>query len=131
MRDAMIHTLSHVADLNLDERSSKYCALYINGQYWGLYTVQEKVDDLDYVRHYYDQVEGDFDFLKTWGGTWAEYGFLEPWYELIDEASLELMQSGARHEAVRSKSGKMTHYQYRTFGMANDLGGGRAQEIIL
>ncbi len=74
IRDGYIHELSQRAELNLDERTYEPCALYMNGQYWGLYEMREKVDDHDFTSFYYDQPEKDVQFIKTWGGTWAEYG---------------------------------------------------------
>ena len=46
----------------------------------GVYEIREKVDDSDFTDYYYDQDElfpgsaGDIQYLKTWGGTWTEYG---------------------------------------------------------
>lgn len=74
IRDAYVQALSQVGDLDLDERSYQPCILYVNGQYWGVYDVREKVDDHDYTRYYYDQDKFDVQMLKTWGGTWSEYG---------------------------------------------------------
>ncbi|HPQ59092.1 MAG TPA: CotH kinase family protein [Flavobacteriales bacterium] len=74
IRDAYVQALSQIGDLRLDERSYEPCVFYVNGQYWGVYDVREKVDDTDFTSYYYDQDEYDLQFLKTWGGTWAEYG---------------------------------------------------------
>ncbi|MEO9533586.1 MAG: CotH kinase family protein [Crocinitomicaceae bacterium] len=74
LRDAMVHTLSQQAELRVDERTSHFSVVYVNGQYWGLYDLREKVDDADFTDHYYDQDKFNIEFLKTWGATWAEYG---------------------------------------------------------
>lgn len=74
IRDAFVQALSQVNDLRLDERSYEPCVLYVNGQYWGVYEIREKVDDSDFTDEYYDQPEDQLYFLKTWGGTWQEYG---------------------------------------------------------
>lgn len=74
IRDAFVHTLSQRADLKLDERSWRPCVVYLNGQYWGVYEIREKVDDSDFTKHYYDQDKYNLQFLKTWGATWQEYG---------------------------------------------------------
>jgi hypothetical protein len=74
IRDAFVQALSHESGLHLDERTYEPCVLYMNGQYWGVYEVREKVDDKDFTAHYYDQEENDLYYLKTWGATWAEYG---------------------------------------------------------
>ena len=73
MRDAYVHTLSQKGNLLMDERSYEPCILYVNGAYWGVYELREKVDDHDFTNHYYQQGQYDLQFLKTWGGTWAEY----------------------------------------------------------
>ena len=74
IRDSYIQSLSQVGDLRLDERTHESCILYVNGEYWGVYDFREKVDDLDFTEHYYDQGYGNVDFLKTWGGTWTDIG---------------------------------------------------------
>ncbi|MDQ3101222.1 MAG: CotH kinase family protein, partial [Bacteroidota bacterium] len=50
------------------------CVFYVNGQYWGVYDVREKVDDHDFTRINYGQDKFDLQMIKTWGGTWSEYG---------------------------------------------------------
>jgi len=74
IRDAFIHTLSIRADLKLDERTWRPCVVYLNGQYWGVYEIREKADDHDYTNHYYNQNKYNLQYLKTWGGTWQDYG---------------------------------------------------------
>jgi gliding motility-associated-like protein len=74
IRDAYVQALSQTGELRLDERSYEPAVLYVNGQYWGVYDMREKVDDHDYTRYYYDQDEFNVQMLKTWGGTWSEYG---------------------------------------------------------
>lgn len=74
IRDAYCHDISQEAHLALDERSYEACVLYCNGQYWGVYEIREKVDDHDFTDYYYDQDANHLQFLKTWGGTWSEYG---------------------------------------------------------
>ncbi|MBD3639029.1 MAG: CotH kinase family protein [Crocinitomicaceae bacterium] len=74
LRDAMIHTLSQQADLRMDERTSRFFVVFVDGAYWGLYDVREKVDDSDFTEHYYNQDKFNIHYLKTWGATWAEYG---------------------------------------------------------
>ena len=80
IRDAFVHSLSQVGGLRLDERSYEPCILYVNGEYWGVYEIREKVDDDDFLARYYGQDEKYsnspeyIQFLKTWGGTWEQFG---------------------------------------------------------
>lgn len=74
IRDAFIHTLSQKSKMKLDERTWRECVVYVNGQYWGVYELREKADDADYTDYYYQQDKYNIQYLKTWGGTWEEYG---------------------------------------------------------
>ncbi len=75
IRDSYVHTLSQRGNLHLDERTWSPCVLYVNGQYWGVYDIREKVDDNDFTGYYSDQGDKDsLQFLQTWGGTWSAYG---------------------------------------------------------
>lgn len=74
IRDAFIHTLSIRADMKLDERTWRPCVVYLNGNYWGVYEIREKADDHDYTDYYFNQDKFHLEYLKTWGGTWQEYG---------------------------------------------------------
>lgn len=80
IRDAYVQSLSQVGGLKMDERSYEPAILYVNGQFWGLYEIREKVGDSDFTSYYYDQDEkygggpNDVQFLRTWGGTWEEMG---------------------------------------------------------
>ncbi|MFZ1666214.1 MAG: CotH kinase family protein [Flavobacteriales bacterium] len=74
IRDAYVHSLAQAGGLKLDVRTYEPCVVYVNGQYWGLYEIREKCDDHDYTKKYFDQDEYDLQYLKTWGGTWSEYG---------------------------------------------------------
>ena len=74
IRDAFVHTLSDRADLKLDERTWRPAILYVNGQYWGVYEIREKADDADFTDFYCNQDKYHLRYLKTWGGTWEEYG---------------------------------------------------------
>lgn len=84
IRDAYVHTLSQLANLEMDERSYEPCVVYLNGAYWGVYELREKVDDPDFTEYYYNQDKLDIDFIKTWGGTWQEYGSWDDWYDMKD-----------------------------------------------
>ena len=67
IRDAYVHHLSQIGDLRLDERSTSSCIVYLNGSYWGVYEMREKVDDHDFTDYYYDQDKNNLQYLKTWG----------------------------------------------------------------
>lgn len=112
IRDAYCHQLSILGGLHLDERSTESSILYINGQYWGVYEIREKVDDYDYTEYYRDQPEGFVDFLKTWGGTWEEYGSGDDWYELVDFITTNDMTNQANYDYVLTQYNHMSLIDY-------------------
>ena len=103
IRDAYIHTLSQNADLRLDERTYEPCILYVNGQYWGVYEMREKVDDPDFTDRYYDQDEEWIDFIKTWGWTWEEYGSMADWNTLYNYIVTNDMSIPANYDYVKER----------------------------
>ena len=103
IRDAYVHHLSQRAGLELDERSYEPCLVFLNGEYWGVYEVREKVDDSDYTKYYYGQGEKWIDFIKTWGGTWEEYGTWDDWYPLRDYILNNDMSVQANYEYVKTQ----------------------------
>ncbi|MDZ4751142.1 MAG: CotH kinase family protein [Flavobacteriales bacterium] len=112
VRDAYCHELSILGDLKLDERTTEYCILYINAEYWGVYDVREKVDDIDFTEHYYDQPEGFVDFIKTWGGTWAEYGSQNDWNDLVNFITTNDMTVQANYDYVLTQYNTISLIDY-------------------
>ena len=106
IRDAYVHHLSQLADLRLDERSTSCCILYLNGEYWGVYEMREKVDDHDFTDYYYDQNKNNLQYLKTWGGTWVEYGGVQAqtdWDNLKNYITTNPMSNQANYLNVKSQ----------------------------
>lgn len=103
IRDAFVHTLSQKANMHMDERTYEPCLLFVNGEYWGLYEIREKVDDHDYTDYYYDQDRDEIDFIKTWGNTWQEYGSWDDWYALTDYIANNDMSNPIAYEYVSER----------------------------
>ena len=74
MRDVFIHKLANKNNLNLDMRRGERAVVYVNGQFWGVYSIREKVSDSDYTKFYYDQDKYNIQYVMNWGNTWAQYG---------------------------------------------------------
>src|SRR5690606_13830174 len=51
-------------DMNQPHTRTRYYHLYLNGQYWGLYMTQERVDAV-YAETYFGGAEADFDVIKN------------------------------------------------------------------
>jgi len=90
IRDEFVQTLAVEGDLQLDCRKVQRVILFLNGDYWGVYALREKVADHDFTKEYYDQGKYDIEFLSHWGGTVPTYGekALENW-SLIRDFILE------------------------------------------
>lgn len=84
MRDAFVHDYAMKVGLNLEGRRVAHCAIYVNGEYWGLYETREKMDDADYTEYYHNQGEFDIDVLKYWGGLQVDYGSDTGWIALYN-----------------------------------------------
>jgi hypothetical protein len=112
IRDPFIQTLSQVSGLDLDERSSTSISLFVNGQYWGVYDLRERVDDNNYTDYYYDQdyLFRDSDiylqFLKTWGATESHFGnqpAINDWQTLRSFVQNNNMAAGANFDLVNNQ----------------------------
>ncbi len=111
-RDVFVQTLSQLSDLELDERSATFVNLFVNGQYWGIYDIREKVDDNQYTEFYYGQdyeyrdSDNYIQYIKTWGGTEAEFGnqpALDAWDDLLDFVQNNDMSLEANYNYVDSQ----------------------------
>ena len=112
IRDAFVHTLSERCNLNLDERKWEPCVVYLNGQYWGVYEIREKVDDSDYTDYYYSRDGDEIDYIKTWGGTWAEYGDMNQWNTLYNYIQTNNMAVPANYANVESQLNVLSLMDY-------------------
>ena len=116
IRDAYVNTLSQRSSMAMDERTWEPCVLYVFGQgvsnpYWGVYDIREKADDSDFTDYYYKQDEqysgapNDVQFIKTWGGTWNEYGGAQSatdWNNLVTYATSNNLANQAAYNYVDS-----------------------------
>ena len=103
LRDAYIQSLAETANMNVDLRSNDHCALYINGQYWGLYEIREKVNDPDYTDYYWNQEEEDLDMLSYWGWLNVRYGSPADWDDLYAYIMSNDLSDPANFAAVSAR----------------------------
>ena len=112
LRDPYVQALSQQGSLHLDERTHQSIILYMNGQYWGVYEIREKVDDNDFLDYYYGQDEQWEDspnyiqYLKTWGPTWEKYGApnaQNDWNTLLNFITTNNMATPANFTYVTSQ----------------------------
>ena len=68
MRDTLMHELAEEAFPELPAQDHRYCVLFLNGEYWGLYNIREAHSEGHYARHYgYDP-----DSVSHWHGVWPK-----------------------------------------------------------
>jgi gliding motility-associated-like protein len=103
LRDAYIQSLAEKANMNVDLRKNDHCVVYINGQYWGLYEVREKVNDPDYTDYYWGQEEEDLDMLSQWGWLEVRYGSADDWNDLYFDIMATDMSVDANYNLISTR----------------------------
>jgi hypothetical protein len=73
LRDVFIQNLVKKSDMQLDVRTGEKMILYINGKYWGVYDLRERVNDRDFIDFYYSHDRKDIQMLTTWGATTSKF----------------------------------------------------------
>ncbi len=71
IRDGFAQTLAEKGGLNVDTRKYEAVVIYLNGQYWGVYEMRERVDK-KFTKAYYNQGKKDVDMLSYYGGISVE-----------------------------------------------------------
>lgn len=106
IRDQYVHTVAEKAGMHVDGRTWAPAVLYVNGAYWGVYDVREKVDDKDFTKYYYNSKEDSLQFLQTWGSTWSAYGGAQAqtdWNAFVSYVAANSMTVPANYAYVDSK----------------------------
>ena len=52
-------------EVNVESLETRPCTLYINGEYWGIYFLQEKPDERYLENHFYSDAE-NFNIMENW-----------------------------------------------------------------
>ena len=87
IRDEYVQTLAQEGGMKLDVRAVERVILFLNGEYWGVYGMREKVVDHDFTEEYYNQGKYETQYLSTWEATDIEYGgtkALADWVRIRD-----------------------------------------------
>ena len=83
VRDPFVQSLADDNGMHLDIRRHRYTLVFINGEYWGIYSFRERIDS-DFTKYYFDQGKSHVDMLEYWGGLEARYGDNSDWVELYN-----------------------------------------------
>ncbi len=106
LRDLFVQNTAQRNGMHLDVRKGEKCVMYVNGQFWGVYGIREKVSDHDFTEYYYGQDKYNLYFLQLWGGSWAEYGgqdAWDDWNELHDFIKFNDMSNQENFEYVKTR----------------------------
>ena len=88
IRDALMHALAAEAFPELPVQDHRYAVLYLNGEYWGVYTLREAHSDAHYAAHYgYDE-----DTVSQWKEAWP-----------LDSLSEEVWQYALSHDLSKDE----------------------------
>lgn len=114
LRDAFCHTLSIKHGLDLDARNYEPAILFVNGAYWGIYEMRERVDE-DYAAYYYAQPKKKVDMLKYWGGLDIEAGSDTGFVNLYNFITSNNMSDPANYQHVTDYLNVNSFAQYFIF----------------
>jgi len=79
MRDIIMHELAAEMCPSLPTQDYKYCVLYINGEYWGLYAFREAHSEAHYANHYGYTEES----VEHWKEAWPENSSTDALYDFV------------------------------------------------
>jgi len=78
--------------MGYDTSDGLYVNVFINGLYWGLYNLAERIDD-DYCKYHFGGLKSDYDVVKREDYLEAAEGSLDKWNQLMrlsEKASIQL-----------------------------------------
>lgn len=114
MRDMFAHTLAEKYNLDMDFRKYEPTIVFVNGQYWGVYEIRERVDK-DYFDYYYGIKEEDADNLRYWGGMIVGPGTAVGWNNLRNFIFNNTMSNPANYQVVKDSLNVRSFAQYFIF----------------
>ena len=75
LRDALMHELASEAFPALPVQDSRYAVLYLNGEYWGVYSIREVHSPESYAYHHDLDPDTVFQYRGKWGPEAEKSGF--------------------------------------------------------
>ena len=100
IRDAVISELCAQGMPETEVQDYKYCVLYLNGEYWGVYCFREKLDE-DFVAAKYNVKETEVDLLGYMGA--VNYGSSKEYKNLVSYVKSHDLSVKANYEYVKER----------------------------
>jgi len=91
MRDIIMHELASQVCPSLPAQDYKYCVLYINGEYWGLYAIREAHSTAHYANHYGYAEES----VEHWKEAWPDDSSAAELYRFVLNNDMSLSENYA------------------------------------
>lgn len=95
MKDAMVTSMAHDL-LGIDTQNCRPVVLYLNGEYWGLYFIREKLNE-NYVAGHYNVDQSEATVAVANGKTSTEYT------ELVNYAHTHDLRNQEHYDYMKSK----------------------------
>jgi gliding motility-associated-like protein len=111
LRDVFAMTLGEKYNLDMDFRRWHPVLVFINGQYWGVYDMRERVD-ADYFEYYYGKDRSKVDHLSYWGGLNIRMGSDTGWNNLYTYITSNNMAVPANYNHVKQYLNVNSFCQY-------------------
>jgi len=86
--------------IDLDYQEHRQAIVYINGEYWGIHNVREKINER-YISDHHNVDLDNLDLVENSYGTWANYGSTDNWFELIDFLSSSDLSIDSNYQALQ------------------------------
>ncbi len=114
LRDVFAQTLAEKYQLDMDYRRFEGSNVFVNGQYWGIYDMRERVDG-DYFSYYYGQPSKKVDHLSYWGGLTIRLGSDTGWVNIFNYILNNPMSVQANYNHVKTFLNTRSFIQYFIF----------------
>ena len=99
-RDAMAQTLIEQG-MNLDYQDYRPSVLFINGEYWGIHNLREKLNE-HYVYYHHGVNKDNIDLIEISKGIFANNGDLTAYNDMINFLSTNNMALPANYDYIKS-----------------------------
>lgn len=114
LRDVFAQTLAEKYNLDMDFRRFRPSIVFINGEYWGVYDMRERVDK-EYFKYYYNKSKTKVDHLSYWGGLTIRMGSDTGWVNLYNYIMANPMSVQANYDHVKQYLDVKSFIQYFIF----------------
>jgi len=88
-------------DINLDYQEYRQAVLFINGNYWGIYNVREKINE-HFIANHHDVAFENLDIIENSYGTWANYGTTDEWNSMRNFLIQNDMSQGQNYQLAET-----------------------------